>query len=466
MKKTKIIGTIGPASMDYNVMKNLVLAGLNVVRINLSHAKLEDMDKIMQNVKKLRKELNVPLPIMIDTRGPEVRVGVFAKGFAEIKKGQSFIFDSKNTDGNNSRVSISVPKILNNIKVGNKILANDGLITFEVLKVEDNQVITKAKNSGTISNRKSLFIPGVEMPKPYLNKEDKKDILWGIENDVDFVAASFVNSASDVKSLKSFIVKNGGNMKIISKIESQQGIKNIDEIIDASDAIMVARGDLGVEVAMEVLPELQKLIIKKSVQKGKSVITATEMLESMISNNRPTRAEVSDVANAVYDGTSCVMLSGETASGKYPVEAVRTMAKICLVTEKSLTKTNNMNCISNTDEDIISQAVVGASNSPEVKLIATFTKVGATANLISRFRPNVPIVAITPNEKTYRQMDLTWGVTPVKSSTYETTDEMFSIANSIIKKGKHAKKGDKVVVTNGTPNLNGGTNLLKIIEIN
>ena len=466
MKKTKIIGTIGPASMDYNVMKNLVLAGLNVVRINLSHAKLEDMDKIMQNVKKLRKELNVPLPIMIDTRGPEVRVGVFAKGFAEIKKGQSFIFDSKITDGNNSRVSISVPKILNNIKVGNKILANDGLITFEVLKVEDNQVITKAKNSGTISNRKSLFIPGVEMPKPYLNKEDKKDILWGIENDVDFVAASFVNSASDVKSLKSFIVKNGGNMKIISKIESQQGIKNIDEIIDASDAIMVARGDLGVEVAMEVLPELQKLIIKKSVQKGKSVITATEMLESMISNNRPTRAEVSDVANAVYDGTSCVMLSGETASGKYPVEAVRTMAKICLVTEKSLTKTNNMNCISNTDEDIISQAVVGASNSPEVKLIATFTKVGATANLISRFRPNVPIVAITPNEKTYRQMDLTWGVTPVKSSTYETTDEMFSIANSIIKKGKHAKKGDKVVVTNGTPNLNGGTNLLKIIEIN
>ena len=466
MKKTKIIGTIGPASMDYNVMKNLGLEGLNVVRINLSHAKLEDMDKIMQNVKKLRKELNVPLPIMIDTRGPEVRVGVFAKGFAEIKKGQSFIFDSKNTDGNNSRVSISVPKILNNIKVGNKILANDGLITFEVLKVEDNQVITKAKNSGTISNRKSLFIPGVEMPKPYLNKEDKKDILWGIENDVDFVAASFVNSASDVKSLKSFIVKNGGNMKIISKIESQQGIKNIDEIIDASDAIMVARGDLGVEVAMEVLPELQKLIIKKSVQKGKSVITATEMLESMISNNRPTRAEVSDVANAVYDGTSCVMLSGETASGKYPVEAVRTMAKICLVTEKSLTKTNNMNCISNTDEDIISQAVVGASNSPEVKLIATFTKVGATANLISRFRPNVPIVAITPNEKTYRQMDLTWGVTPVKSSTYETTDEMFSIANSIIKKGKHAKKGDKVVVTNGTPNLNGGTNLLKIIEIN
>ena len=337
---------------------------------------------------------------------------------------------------------------------------------FEVIEVQDNKIITKAKNSGTISNRKSLFIPGVEMPKPYLNKEDKKDILWGIENDVDFVAASFVNSASDVKSLKSFIVKNGGNMKIISKIESQQGIKNIDEIIDASDAIMVARGDLGVEVAMEVLPELQKLIIKKSVQKGKSVITATEMLESMISNNRPTRAEVSDVANAVYDGTSCVMLSGETASGKYPVEAVRTMAKICLVTEKSLTKTNNMNCISNTDEDIISQAVVGASNSPEVKLIATFTKVGATANLISRFRPNVPIVAITPNEKTYRQMDLTWGVTPVKSSTYETTDEMFSIANSIIKKGKHAKKGDKVVVTNGTPNLNGGTNLLKIIEIN
>lgn len=466
MKRTKIIGTIGPSSMDYNVMKNLVLAGLNVVRINLSHAKIKDMNLIIQNVKKLRKELNLPLPVMIDTRGPEVRVGTFINGFAEIKKGQNFIFDSKTSNGDNSRVSISVPKIISNIKVGDKILANDGLITFEVIKVEDNQVITKAKNYGTISNRKSLFIPGVEMPKPYLNKEDKKDILWGIENDVDFVAASFVNSASDVKSLKSFISKNGGDMKIVSKIESQQGIKNIDEIIDASDAIMVARGDLGVEVAMEVLPELQKLIIKKSVQKGKPVITATEMLESMINNNRPTRAEVSDVANAVYDGTSCVMLSGETASGKFPVEAVRTMAKVCLVTEKSITKYNrDLNRISNTSEDFISQGVVSASNSSDIKLIVTYTNVGTTANLISRYRPKTPILAITPNEKTYRQMDMIWGVTPIKSSTYETTDEMFSIANNIIKKGKYAKKGDKVIVTNGTPNLNGGTNLLKIIEI-
>jgi len=466
MKKTKIIGTIGPSSIEYSVIKNLVLAGLNVVRINLSHAKLDDMNKIMHNVKRIRKELNVPLPVMIDTRGPELRVGTFEKGSAEIKKGQFFTFITKKLEGNNLMVSISEPKIISNIKVGDKILANDGLIVFEVLEIQDNKIITKAKNSGTITNRKSLFIPGVEMPTPYLNKEDKKDILWGIDNNVDFVAASFVNSASDVKSLKSFISRNNGNMKIISKIESQQGIKNIDEIIDVSDAIMVARGDLGVEVPMEVLPELQKLIIKKSVQKGKPVITATEMLESMIYNNRPTRAEVSDVANAVYDGTSCVMLSGETASGKYPVEAVRTMAKVCLVTEKSVTYNNNMNCISNTSTDLISQGVISASNSNEIKLITTFTNLGTTANLISRHRPKTPILAITPNEKVYRQMDLNWGVIPVLSSTYETTDEMFNIANNIIKKRKYAKKGEKVIVTNGTPNLHGGTNLLKIIKIN
>jgi len=466
MKRTKIIGTIGPSSIDYNVMKNLVIAGLNIVRINLSHAKLEDMNIVLENVKKIREELNVPLPIILDTRGPEIRVGTFANGFAEISKGQDFIFTADKVDGDNTKVSINIPKIIKNIKVGDKILANDGLITFEVKKVLANSVVTKAKNSGTIANKKSLFIPGVKIPKPYLNAEDKRDILWGIENDIDFVAASFVNSAEDVKSLQTFISENGGNMKIISKIESQQGIKNIDEIIDISDAIMVARGDLGVEVAIEVLPELQKLIIKKSVNKGKPVITATEMLESMIYNNRPTRAEVSDVANAVYDGTSCVMLSGETASGKYPVEAVRTMSKVCIVTEKSVTKNfGDLANLSNTTADFISQGVISASNSPEVKLIATYTNCGITARLISRYRPKTPILAITPSEKTYRQLELSWGVVPVVSPAYQSTDEMFKIANDIIKKGKYAKKGDKVIVTNGTPNLNGGTNLLKIIEV-
>jgi len=465
MRKTKIIGTVGPACMDYSILKDLVIAGLDVVRINLSHATQDSMSKIMKNVTKLRKELNVALPVMIDTRGPEIRVGKFKENSVEIKKGQTFVFDSNSAAGDNKRVSLNVPKVINKINIKDKILANDGLIVFEVIEKSENRIVTKAKNSGFLSSNKSLCIPNVEIPNPYLNSLDKKDILWAIENNVELVAISFVNSAKDVNDVKKFIAKNNGNMKIISKIESQQGIKNIDSIIDASDGIMVARGDLGVEMSVEVLPELQKLIIKKCTQKGKTVITATEMLESMIYNCRPTRAEVSDVANAVYDGTSCVMLSGETASGKYPVEAVRTMAKVCVVTEKSTNYNVNFKTSSNTVADFISFGVAGASSAQEVKLIVTFTTGGTTAGLISKCRPKSPIIAITPNETTYRQMEILWGVKPVLSPLYNSTDEMFKIANEIVKANKLAKVGEKIVVTTGTPKQNGGTNLMKIIEV-
>ena len=466
MRKTKIIGTIGPASISYNTMKNLVVAGLDVVRINLSHATLQDMDTIVRNVKDIRKELNVPLPIMVDTRGPELRVGTFKNGSVEIKKGQQFTFVGKQVEGDEKMVSISETNIIKNVKPGDKILANDGLIIFDVIKVEKKEIITKAKNSGTLKNKKSLCIPGVEFTTPYLNKEDKKDILWAIKNDVDFVAASFVSSEKDILDLKSFIKENDGDLKIISKIESQKGIKNIDAILDVSDGVMVARGDLGVEVAIEILPELQKLIIKKAKLKGKTVITATEMLESMIYNNRPTRAEVSDVANAVYDGTSCVMLSGETASGKYPVEAVRTMAKVCLVTEKS-TSINTTVKYTNENEitDYISKGVVSAVNSGNIKMIAAFTDSGETAISISSYRPKSSIIAFTPNAKVYRQLAMVWGVNPVESSNYKTIDQMFKIANEQLKKNKFAKKGDRVIVTSGVPNVAGGTNLMKIIEI-
>jgi len=468
MRRTKIVATIGPASMELSVMRKLVNAGLNVVRINLSHAKLEDMEKILQNVKIIRKEMKVPLPIMIDTRGPEIRVKTFKNGSVKIKRGQQFIFTGRNVEGTEDIVSLNTPEIVNCIKPGNKILAVNGLITFKVIKVEDKDVITKAMNSGVISNRKSLSIPGVKFSTPYLNSADKKDILWGIKNDVEYVAASFVNSKDDVLALRKFIQKNGGDIKIISKIESALGVKNLDEIIDVSDGIMVARGDLGVEVPMSKLPDIQKVMIKKSVANGKAVITATEMLESMISSNRPTRAEVSDVANAVYDGTSCVMLSGETAAGKYPVEVVKTMASIAEETERHIKYAHRFvkpEISLNTIADTISHSAVNASFAHNVKAVVCFTDAGKSAGRISRFRPSVSIVGATPNEKVYRQLDLLWGVTPLLTPVYNSTDEMFNIANDIVKKAGIAKKGDYIVITCGTPKQTGSTNMLKISEI-
>ena len=466
MKKTKIIGTIGPASIDYEVMKKLVLAGLNVVRINLSHAKLKDMETILKNVKKLRKELGVPLPIMIDTRGPELRVKTFKESFVEIKKGQQFIFTAEDVVGDNLRVAINLPEVISCVNAGDKILAVNGLLTFKVVEIVGKDIITKAQDSGILSNRKSLFVPGVKLNTAYLNEADKKDILWGIKNNVDLIAASFVNSKEDVKTLRKFIEKNGGHMQIISKIESQCGVDNLDEIVECSDAIMVARGDLGVEVKMERLPELQKQIIKKTVMQGKTVITATEMLESMIENRRPTRAEVTDVANAVYDGTSCVMLSGETANGKNPELAVKMMAQVCLETEKNIKPFNLMDCACvDSIEDVVSQSAVAASNAKHIKAIVAHTNTGVSAGLISRYRPKVDIIGATPHEEVYRQMELRWGVKPVLTKEYNSTDEMFKISTDIVKNAKLAKNGDAIIITCGTPKKNGGTNLIKIEEV-
>ena len=314
MRKTKIVATIGPVSMEYAMLKKLALAGMNVVRINLSHAQLPDMDKIMANIKKLRKELNKPLPVMIDTRGPEIRVKTFAAGQVKIKRGQKFVFTARDVVGDENIVSFNLPQIVNCIKVGQKILAVNGLLTFKVVEIVGKDVVTIAENSGVISNRKSLSLPNVSFSVPYLNEADKQDILWGIKNDVEFVAASFVNDPADLIELKKFIADNGGNMQIVAKIESQRGVNNLDKIIEQTDGLMVARGDLGVELPVERLPDIQKVMIKKALHSGKFVITATEMLESMITSSRPTRAELSDVANAVYDGSSAVMLSGETPS--------------------------------------------------------------------------------------------------------------------------------------------------------
>ena len=469
MKKTKIVTTIGPTCMDYSVMKNLVVNGANIFRINLSHARLEDMEVIVKQVKKIRKELKVPLPIMLDTRGPEIRVKDFKSGSVNIKKGQTFTFTARSVMGGENEVSLNHPEIVKVIKAGNKILAVNGLISFKVVEVKGKDVITKALNSGVISNRKSLSIPTVKYNTCYLNEEDKADILWGINNDIDLIAASFVNCKEDVCLLREFIESNGGNMKIISKIESACGVKNLDEIIAVSDAIMVARGDLGVEMPVERLPDIQKTMIKRANEFGKPVITATEMLESMINNNRPTRAEVSDVANAVYDGTSAVMLSGETASGKFPVEAVRTMANVVTETEKHINYKKGFTTLTFKPDnitDVVSHSAVNASFLQNTKAIVVFTASGLSANMISRFRPSVSIVGATPNEKVYRQLELNWGVTPVRTPVYNTTDQMFKIADDIVKQSGIAKVGDTIVITCGTPKQNGCTNLIKVSKIN
>lgn len=468
MKKTKIVVTIGPSCMDYNIMKGLVVNGANVFRINLSHARRPDMDIIYNQVKQIRKELNVPLPIMIDTRGPELRVKTFKNGGVLIKRGQTFTFTGRVVEGDEKQVSLNMPEIVKEIKAGQKILANDGLLVFKVTEVKGQDIIARAVNSGNLSNRKSLFVPNVDYNTPYLNEADKNDILWAIEKDCEYIAASFVNTKNDVAVLREFITANGGDMKIISKIESARGVKNLDEIIDASDAIMVARGDLGVELPVERLPDIQKTMIDRCNAKGKPVITATEMLESMINNNRPTRAEVSDIANAVYDGTSAVMLSGETASGKHPVEAVRTMAHIAKETEKHIDyhkRFLNFNIAQVSIADAISHSAVDTSFYLNTKAIVVFTSTGYSAGAICRFQPTANIIGATPNEKVYRQLDLFFGVIPVKTKMYNSTDAMFNMAKDIVKQKGFAKEKDTIIITCGVPKQNGCTNLIKVTQI-
>lgn len=354
------------------------------------------------------------------------------------------------------------------VKPGQIILAVNGILTFKVIKVEGKDIITIAKNSGVIANKKSLSFPKLKFNTPYLNQADKDDILWAISNNISFIAASFVNCKDDVNCLREFISENNGKMRIISKIESALGVQNLDEIINASDGIMIARGDLGVEIAISKLPQLQKNIIKKTRDIGKIVITATEMLESMIYNNRPTRAEVSDVANAVYDGTSVLMLSGETAMGEFPVEAIKQMAKIADETEKHIDYQKRFNSYQYKLEsitDVISHSAVNASFLQKTKCLVVFTESGQSARMVSRFRPTTPILAVTPHRQVYKQLEFSWGVIPVLTPTYSTTDEMFEIADNLVKQKNIAHENDIVVITCGAPTQIGNTSLIKIQNV-
>lgn len=455
MRKTKIIATLGPGCADKKILRDMVDAGMNVARFNMSHSTHEEHAKRIAMVKEIRQELAVPVALMLDTRGPEIRLGKFVNDSAEVHVGDTFRLVNKNVEGTSEQASVTCKDFYKIVSKGDILLISDGLIKMRVSAIKDETVELEVLIGGTLSNHKSINVIGVNLGLPYLSEQDKKDILFGIKQNVDYIAASFVSSAEDMRVLKNFLLQNGGeDIEIIAKIESKMGIDNIDGILDIVDGIMVARGDLGVEMPMEALPSIQKALIKKARTAGKRVITATEMLESMIMKPRPTRAETSDVANAVYDGTGAVMLSGETAAGMYPVQAVKAMSDIAEFTEKAIHYRKRFSLGDfeiETIADAVSASAVKASYDLDCDAIIVATRSGKTAKLISGFRPCCPIVAVTKHEKTYNKMAMTWGVQPILAADQpEATYEAANQATQIAKYFNLVHKGDTVVAVAST----------------
>ena len=468
-RKTKIICTLGPATDDREVLKELMLNGMNTARFNFSHGTHEQQKERVNMVKELREELDLPISLLLDTKGPEIRTGDFDGGKIELKAGQLFTLTPKQMLGTAEKCSITYDCLANDVRPGGRILIDDGLIEMRVSKIRGTDVVCEVLNGGPVSNHKSINVPDTDLSFTYMSKKDIADIKFGIENDFDFIAASFVRSPYDVLDIKRILEQNGGeDIKVIAKIENRQGVTNIENILKTCDGIMVARGDMGVEIAFEELPPIQKMLIERCHFSGKMVITATQMLESMTYNPRPTRAETSDVANAVYDGTSAVMLSGETAVGKYPVRALRTMARICRKTEEDINYIKRFeNARLGTVMDVtnaISHSTCTTAHDLGAAAIITVTKSGYTPRMISGFRPACPIVAGCLNEKVQRQLNLSWGVVPIRSKMKRTTDDLFEHAvNCALDKTDVVQKGDVVVITGGAPvGMSGTTNILKV----
>lgn len=454
-RKTKIIATMGPACADKKILRDMVNAGMNVARFNMSHSTHEEHAKRMAMVKDIRKELAVPVALMLDTRGPEIRLGKFVGDSVEVKAGDTFRLVNEQIEGDAQQAYVTCPDFYKMVAPGNVLLINDGLIKMQVNRIEDDVVVLDILIGGTLSNHKSINVVGVHLGLPYLSEQDKSDILFGIKQKVDYIAASFVSCGDDMRVLKNFLLQNGGeNIEIIAKIESKTGVDNIDDILEISDGIMIARGDLGVELPMEVLPTMQKSLIKKARAAGKRVITATEMLESMIYKPRPTRAETSDVANAVYDGTGAVMLSGETAAGSYPVQAVKAMSDIAAYTEQSIHYRKRFTFADyeiNTIADAVCASAVKASYDLDCDAIVIATRSGKTAKIISGFRPVCPIIAVTRHESTYQKMALTWGVQPILAADQsEATHEAAVQATKIARYFNLVHKGDTIVAVAST----------------
>ena len=470
MRKTKIICTIGPASANEETLTQMCLAGMNVARLNFSHGSHEEHKLKIDLIKKVREKLNYPIPIMLDTKGPEYRIKTFRSGSVEIQDGADFIFTTEDVEGDETRVSVSYAGLIHDLAVGDRILVNNGLVVFEVKQLRETEAVCTTITGGTLSNRKSMSFPNKVMSGPYLSEQDKEDLLFGIANDVDYVAASFVSTKADAMELRQFLNENGGaNIDMIAKIENQAGVDNIEQICEACEGIMIARGDLGVEIPFVEVPAIQKLLISKCRMLGKRVITATEMLESMIHNPRPTRAEISDVANAVYDGSSAVMLSGESAAGKYPVAAVRNMAQICEYTEQHTSyKSRFLSAEFRIKNilDAISHATCAMAIDVDAKAIVVCSVSGTTARMVSRFRSPVDIVGMTTDKKVWRKLALSWGVTPMLSETFNSVDVMFYKAKECARLALDLQPGDNVVLTAGPINGQcGNTNTIKVEQI-
>ena len=467
MRKTKIICTVGPASEDPAVFREMCLSGLNVARLNFSHGTHEEHQRKIDMIKAVRAELDLPVAIMLDTKGPEYRIGTFREGKIELRDGDAFTFTTRQIEGDAHAVSVSYEGLMENLAPGDRILVNNGLVIFEVEAVEGTEARCRTVVGGVLSDRKSMSFPGKVMPQEYLSEQDKADLLFGIENDVDFVAASFVSRRQDLLDLKAFLKANGGgDIDVIAKIENQSGVDNIDEICTACEGVMVARGDLGVEVPFAELPAIQKHLIHKCRLLGMRVITATEMLESMITKPRPTRAEISDVANAVYDGTSAVMLSAESASGRFPVESVRAMRDIVEETEKHIDYTSRFRTEAfeiRSRVDAISHAACTMAIDLGAQAIVVTSISGLTVRMVSRFRAPVDIVGMATNKRVLYKLALSWGVLPVLTEEFPSIEVLNFYALRAAGEALGLKKGDTVVMTLGdTSGASGSTNVVRI----
>lgn len=472
MRKTKIVCTIGPATDNEDIMREIMMSGMNVARFNFSHGDYETHEKRFRMVEKLRDELGLPVATLLDTKGPEIRLGKFVDNKpVEIFDGDVYVLTTEDVPCTNKIGSVSFKNLPRDVSMGTRILINDGVIELLAEKVSSNEITCRVIHGGILSNNKGINVPGVKLSMPYLSERDMNDLEFGAKMQFDFIAASFVRTAADINYLRKFTHSLGWfDVRIIAKIENIDGVENIDEILEAADGIMVARGDMGVEIPFEQIPAIQKELIHKGYNAGKQVITATQMLESMISNPRPTRAEITDVANAIYDGTSAIMLSGETAAGAYPVEAVKTMALIAETTENNIdykgqfaarrTETNS------SVAEAIAHATVTTAHDLNARAIITVSLCGQTARLISKYRPSCPIVGCTMSEIVCRQMNMSWGVLPVIIDEKTNTDDLFDSAVEAAEKRGIVQDGDLVSITAGVPlGVSGTTNLMKVEKI-
>ena len=465
MKRTKIICTLGPSTDKPGILEEMMNKGMNVARLNFSHGSHEEHKKRIDTVKQLREKLDIPVAILLDTKGPEIRIGCFANHSITLNKGDKFTLTTDDEIGDEKRVSISCKTLNKVLKPKDNVLIDDGLVGLVVDFVDGNDIVCTVKNGGKLSDRKSVNLPNIVIDMPYMTDVDKKDILFGIENDVDYVAASFVRNEADILEIRKFLNDNGGErIKLIAKIENKSGVENTLKILNVADGLMVARGDMGVEIQFELLPEIQKMLIKSCLTHGKIAITATQMLDSMIKNPRPTRAEVSDVANAIYDGTSAIMLSGETAAGMYPIESLEAMVKIALTTESRIhynRRFKNMDLKNNTITDAVCHAACTTAIDLDAKIIAAVTKTGHTARMVSKYHADYDILGMALDRKTYYQLALTWGVLPMMNKRYDSTDKLFDSTVKTAKEIGMIKEGEIIVIVGGAPNSQSISDMLK-----